>query len=76
MNKRERFVESSKTLKQAKINVKKGTALINLSLVVIILGLILSLSVMSHYLFFEYLLASSFIILSVSVIKFLNLKNA
>lgn len=62
-------------IQQSSLKINKGAALFNLALVIVTLGLVVSLSVNSNFLFFKELLMSSVIIFFVAMMKFLNLKS-
>ena len=60
-------------IQQSSAKIDKGRALFNLLLVIILLGLTLSLSFNTNYLFIKELSFSSIIIFLVSIMQFLQL---
>lgn len=60
-------------IQQSTAKIDKGRALFNLLLVIILLGLTLSLSFNTNYLFIKELSFSSIIIFLVSIMQFLQL---
>lgn len=71
-----RVYENEASVNVASSKVNKNALFLKMSLVVILLGLVMTLSVTSNYIFFKELLASSSIILLIVAIKFFEIKSA
>lgn len=66
--------DNETSLNASSSRIDKHTLFLNIGLIVIILGLVISLSVSSNYVFFKELLSSSIIILLIGIIKFCEIK--